>query len=325
MMSHSEKTTDLSVVICTRDRATSLAETLECLRRADRERVRVQIVVVDNGSTDDTKAVVASCDFSPPVQYLWEPCPGKAHAMNRALKGAQLGDVIAFLDDDMSPEPDWVLAVMSACKSWPQCDFFGGRTPVRWPPGPFPGWATSRRLRGWAYSSEDHGSRDLPFGPGEWPSPGNFWVRSRVFLDGRRFHPIWATEPRFLLELHADGFRGVRSGAAVAWHRVQPQLLEEEDIRQRAELVGRSLAAVLTRSANDTKQARLLRAYPAATSLFCVGKVGWWSFQWLLAHVLPSHDRRFERTVCALERLSYFTEILRTAWSRRRVKVDPTD
>lgn len=232
-------------------------------------------------------------------------------------KGAPLGDVIAFLDDDMSPEPDWVLAVVSACKSWPQCDFFGGRTPVRWPDGPVPVWATSRRIRGWAYSSEDHGSRDLPVRSGEWPSPNNFWVRSRVFRDGRRFHPIWATEPRFLLELHAEGLRGVRSGSAVAWHRVQPQLLEEGNIRRRADLVGRSLAAVLTQSTNDTKQARLLQAYPALTWLFCAGKVGWWSLRLLLARLLPSHDRRVEGTVSATERLSYFTAIMRIAWSRQ--------
>src|SRR5712671_1627627 len=49
---------DLSLVICTRNRAAQLAETLKWVS-AMRSRLRWELIVVDNGSTDRTSAVVA--------------------------------------------------------------------------------------------------------------------------------------------------------------------------------------------------------------------------------------------------------------------------
>lgn len=56
-----------------------------------------EIIVIDDGSTDNTAAIVQG--FSEPVRYLYQDNKGPQHARNRGLTLAE-GNVIAFLDAD---------------------------------------------------------------------------------------------------------------------------------------------------------------------------------------------------------------------------------
>jgi glycosyltransferase involved in cell wall biosynthesis len=93
----------LSIIVATRNRAQTLAGCLDSIAAALAKAAPVdaEIIVVDNGSTDQTSAVVntwaAACTI--PVQALFEPRPGLSRAHNRALQAAR-GDVFAFTDDD---------------------------------------------------------------------------------------------------------------------------------------------------------------------------------------------------------------------------------
>lgn len=66
-----------------------------------------EIVIVDNGSTDDTSQIIKAWAnaSSVPVQSLAQPHPGKARALNRALRAAR-GELLAFTDDDCRLHPD---------------------------------------------------------------------------------------------------------------------------------------------------------------------------------------------------------------------------
>src|SRR5207248_3523805 len=80
--------TDISVIICTRNRAASLEITLECLASANRQGISAEVIVVDNAGEDHTRGVVESFTRRIPVRYLYEPALGvfgKSHALNRAL------------------------------------------------------------------------------------------------------------------------------------------------------------------------------------------------------------------------------------------------
>ncbi len=106
----------LSVVICTYDRSELLQKTLFYLLKDAPRDGSVEVLVVDNNSSDDTKAVVArhaqECPF---LRYLFEPLPGLTFARNRGWKEST-ADFVAYLDDDAIPGKDWVRNIVSIIK-----------------------------------------------------------------------------------------------------------------------------------------------------------------------------------------------------------------
>lgn len=100
------QTCDLSVVICTRDRADQLRNCLELL--ASQICQPREIVVVDNASsTDDTRKV---CESFNDVKYIREDRPGLDVARNTGARAAKSA-IVAYTDDDTIPDPHWVFRV----------------------------------------------------------------------------------------------------------------------------------------------------------------------------------------------------------------------
>ncbi|MEO7099854.1 MAG: glycosyltransferase family A protein [Luteolibacter sp.] len=100
---------DASIIIVTRNRAEDLKHTLQAMRHVVvPEGLKAEILVVDNGSSDETAAVVKSCEpGNIPVRYTIEPRPGQTHGRNRGLAETH-GQMILFTDDDVRPPPDWL-------------------------------------------------------------------------------------------------------------------------------------------------------------------------------------------------------------------------
>lgn len=100
---------DLSIIIVTRNRARDLASTLASLRGIHvPDTMRAELLVVDNGSTDETRAVVSQSDIGPiEIRYIHEPCPGLSHGRNSGLRESR-GGMILFTDDDIRPPTNWV-------------------------------------------------------------------------------------------------------------------------------------------------------------------------------------------------------------------------
>lgn len=101
---------DISVVICTYNRAEILHRALKTVVSQETEsKFSFEIVVIDNASTDSTKAVVQEIAKKSPVvvKYIHEEDKGIAQARNRAVKESR-GDWIAFFDDDQLAERDWL-------------------------------------------------------------------------------------------------------------------------------------------------------------------------------------------------------------------------
>ena len=94
----------LSVIIPTRNRVKSLKLLLESLAVPARIGIpETEIIVVDNGSTDETHGWLdAQCEQnqSGGLIILDEPRPGKSNALNRALSVAR-GEIFMILDDDV--------------------------------------------------------------------------------------------------------------------------------------------------------------------------------------------------------------------------------
>ncbi|MBN9545465.1 MAG: glycosyltransferase family 2 protein [Alphaproteobacteria bacterium] len=115
-----------TVAICTRNRANSLKRTLSSLESARKPDCVWELLVVDNGSTDDTHAVVSEFAGRLPIKYEMEQRGGLSYARNRAVACAQ-GDYIIWTDDDVMVDEAWLTAYVDAFKRWPDVAVFGGK------------------------------------------------------------------------------------------------------------------------------------------------------------------------------------------------------
>jgi GT2 family glycosyltransferase len=235
----------LSVVIPTAPRRESLRETLRALGAGcPRD---LDVLVVDNSPSaelDDADVVV---DGLRGVRLLHEPRRGKSHALNRALQ-AELGSVVAVLDDDMVPMAGWADAVIASARARPDYDVFAGRSHVVWPDGvSLPAWAHHPLATGIAFSVIDFGpDADVEMGVQAigHPSGNHFWFRRSVLDTVGTFPDVWTTEVDFVVALRAQGHRGVFVREVTCGHRVQPRLLEADTFLARATDLGRAKARV---------------------------------------------------------------------------------
>ena len=111
----------ISVVVATYQRAELLAGLLEDLQRQDAARDRYEVIVVDNGSTDGTAAVVARASH---VRHVLEPRRGVSHARNRGVRVAR-GTWVGFTDDDCRVPPSWIATALRLVDDV-GADVFGG-------------------------------------------------------------------------------------------------------------------------------------------------------------------------------------------------------
>jgi glycosyltransferase involved in cell wall biosynthesis len=123
----------VSVVICTRNRAERLPKVIGLLRAQDYPQEAMEIVVVDNHSTDQTSQVVRRLAAQPgvPVRYVYEAREGITCARNR---GAEEGrhSYLAYIDDDCSIRSDWLRELMSGFDLDPRVVAVGGLVLVKW-------------------------------------------------------------------------------------------------------------------------------------------------------------------------------------------------
>jgi glycosyltransferase involved in cell wall biosynthesis len=130
---------DISILVCTYNRAGELRRTLTKLGELTiPDGIRWDILVVDNGSKDDTKAVVAGFEGRLPIRYALEPRPGKSYALNTGLSLCT-APMIMMTDDDVDVEPTWMVELHRAALAHPEADFFGGKIVPRWEEPP-PEW-----------------------------------------------------------------------------------------------------------------------------------------------------------------------------------------
>jgi glycosyltransferase involved in cell wall biosynthesis len=124
----------ITVILCTYNRYQSLANALESVAAQKLpESVVWEVLVVDNNSTDHTRAVIDDFRRRHPGRFLYqfEPQPGKSYALNAAIRKAE-GDVVAFMDDDVTVEPTWLQNLTAPLdnQEWAGA---GGRIVLEWP------------------------------------------------------------------------------------------------------------------------------------------------------------------------------------------------
>jgi len=129
---------DLSVVICTYDRPELLRLALLSLLKQSPANITYEVVVVDNNSTPETRAVVDEfIESDARVRYVRETRQGNAYARNTGVAQAR-APIVAFLDDDVTVRDHWI-EIIPRTFTETNADFIGGKVLPRWEQPP-PSW-----------------------------------------------------------------------------------------------------------------------------------------------------------------------------------------
>lgn len=272
-------TLTLSAVICTRDRADWIARSASSLATQDIDPSRLEVLVVDNGSTDDTPAQVARLAATHPcIRYVREDRPGVSVARNAGIAQSS-GDVVAFLDDDALASPGWALQYLDAFAADDAVAAAGGRIDLAWPQQR-PTWVPERFES--MYTCLDLGSDPVDFAPTAMPYGANMALR-RTALDvvgpfavslGRRSgQDLTSGEERDMFDRlrdHGGRIRYVPGAAAV--HHVLPDRVRRSWLLRRAHAQGRTV--VLTQELRGRDR---VRGYWAGRSAKQYGRAGWFA------------------------------------------------
>jgi len=150
---------EISVAICTFNRAPLLRKCLEGLTEQTINQARMEILVVDNNSSDDTHAVAGEfSDQLPNIKYVFEEKQGLSRARNRGISEAS-APIIVYIDDDAIPYPDWAERLIEAFEAFPDCAIIGGESEPMFEMER-PSWLDDDLLRSYScglnYSTEYH-------------------------------------------------------------------------------------------------------------------------------------------------------------------------
>ncbi|HUJ10142.1 MAG TPA: glycosyltransferase [Verrucomicrobiae bacterium] len=235
---------NLSVIICTHNRAAILRQTLEtfCQLRID-SGLKWELVLVDNNSSDDTRAVADEFRDRLPVRYVFELKQGLSAARNRGA-GEAGGEILLFTDDDVDVDPLWLTQFWKAARKNPEAVFWGGKILPRWEKPP-PRWLAenSAQLLGGAMGHLDLGDepRWLQVGGPETFFGGNMAFRRELLVDGRSFDMdlgrngaqlVHGEETALIKRLVREGYKGLYVPGAIVYHRTPATNMTELYVRR---------------------------------------------------------------------------------------------
>ncbi|MCT7973009.1 glycosyltransferase [Laspinema olomoucense] len=223
---------DISAIICTHNRDFYLGAAIDSLLQQDFP--NFEIIVVDNGSSDRTKEVVAQRESDSRVKYIYEPTLGLSFARNTGFKQAR-SQILAYLDDDAIASPQWLRTLWNAYQQNEKLAIAGGKVTLIWPEGvQAPVWLSPGL-------AENLGAYDLGDQitlirePGLTPRGLNYSIR-RAFLEkvggfdlnlGRVGKSLLSNEELHMTELALNqGWEVAYLPEAIAAHNVAPERLK---------------------------------------------------------------------------------------------------
>lgn len=230
----SESNIEVSICICTYNRADSLKNTLLSIcGMTERIDVEWEVLIVDNNSADDTRTVVEGFKAYLPIRYVFENKQGLSHARNKSVLESK-GELLIFTDDDVRVESKWLSEFFKASQDFPEAEYFGGRILPFWPRGR-PKWFKQERmaLLDGLFPHYDLGLKRRLFKEGD-PVPygGSIAFRRRLFDKVGMFRidlgvcgdvPGRGEEYEYIIRAKNAGYMGVYVGTAVCYHEIHPK------------------------------------------------------------------------------------------------------
>jgi glycosyltransferase involved in cell wall biosynthesis len=208
----------ITVIICTWNRSASLQTTLQSLNEQKYcDDLDIEVIVVDNNSTDNTKSVVENLADSwklGALRYAFEPKQGKQFALNHGIQ-LSIKPILAFTDDDILFPKDWIKNIAEAFED-PSLELTGGKTQIIWPKSEKPNWYhhTMAAILG----GVDLGDHQLKPPPVSYAPAGGNLVARRTLFD----HVGYFSESHFR---HMDYEFGMRCANAGINSAYEPSLV----------------------------------------------------------------------------------------------------
>ncbi|MCW1309091.1 MAG: glycosyltransferase family 2 protein [Candidatus Bathyarchaeia archaeon] len=197
----------LSVIIPTRNRAKYLAGALASITGQTYPQELFEVIVVDNGSTDNTKEVCESFnDRIKNLRYFYEPTPGLHVGRHLGMRQAK-AEILVYADDDIEAFPTWLEAIAESFQN-PEVVLVGGKNLPKWEAEP-PDWI----LKMW--EKDKNGNRILEYlsiidlgDEKKFINPFyvfgcNFSIKKKILQEFGGFHPDGM--PEDLLRYRGDG------------------------------------------------------------------------------------------------------------------------
>ena len=222
---------DLTVIICTWNRAKSLSVVLASLEVSRvPEELEWEVLVVDNNSNDGTRAVCESFVAKSPrrFRYLFHGTQGKTNALNAGIREAR-SEYLALTDDDLTVDPRWVAEIHDTFKKY-DCAAIGGKIIPVWNCEK-PSWiALDGPYRHPAYGGIVHYDKgDLPILLPATAAGANMGLRKSVFdkygpyrTDLNRINDLLGGEDtEYCRRLMHAGERLMYAPGAVVYHPVE--------------------------------------------------------------------------------------------------------
>jgi glycosyltransferase involved in cell wall biosynthesis len=278
----------LSIIVCTKNRAKSLERTLRSLLE-DPSAASAEVLVVDNGSTDETARVIQTAQAESgerrPVRVLSCVEPGHSRARNHAIPEAR-GEFVAFTDDDVTVQPGWIDALLDAFTG--DIDIVGGRV-IPEIEGDPPSWLELRpffSITLWDYGPEpiELGLLDSPRGKPRmqvYPIGANMAFRRALLTAmGEPFNPQLGHTGKVsmgydewdLFDRLVDTHEMVYQPRAVVRHHVDADRLQYERVRRLSFQIGFGAGRsgnlrVARRASYPRRIYRVLRGYRRASAV----------------------------------------------------------
>lgn len=108
----------ISIIVPTVNNSKFLSIALNSVLTQSYDEAGYEVIVVDNGSTDDTKEIILKAQESyqnKNIQFIYDSVPGQLTGRHRGANEAK-GDILVFIDDDIIADKNWLAVIAETFK-----------------------------------------------------------------------------------------------------------------------------------------------------------------------------------------------------------------
>ena len=241
-----EKNPKISLIICTRNRADTIPETLDCALRQDLAKDLYEIVVMDQSTDDETQKLAETC---PDLRYIRLTSRGLTVSRNEGISYSR-GSIIVYADDDLLFEHDYLSSILEFFNSEMKPDMVGGKIIPKYM-AEKPEWIDGPLLGALAYS--DYGDEAFVYSlshPKHIPYGGNMAIRRECLEKMGGFASLSQIvgsnitveneDVLFANKLHQFGYRAGYCPKMKVFHKIQAGYLTYEYYKNRYHSQGKA-------------------------------------------------------------------------------------